>query len=149
MATFESSWDAARRLLITHLTGTATVADVCAWRASLEQALAQIDDGTSFGLVSDLSGYAFAEIAAHKELREIIPRTLAAYGLRTALLDLFEGSDLPLQTTRDIRCIAAAHIHHDTYKMQGYEQQIGRANERFFTTRAEAEAWIVSLLTTA
>ncbi|HEU4328727.1 MAG TPA: hypothetical protein VFS21_36655 [Roseiflexaceae bacterium] len=146
MAIFASTYDPARRLLTTELTGTVSVADVRAWRASLERALAQISDNTAFGLISDLSGYGFAEIAAHKELREVIPLALAACGLRTALLDLFEGADLPIGAARGVRCIAAAHVHHDHYKMQGYDQQIGRAHERFFSERAEAEAWIASLL---
>lgn len=146
MAVFESTWDAARGLLIARLSGAATVADVRGWRASLERALARIEPGGSFGLISDLSGYALAEIGAHKHMREVIPRALAAHGLRTALLDLFEGAELPLQTSRGVRCVAAAHVHHDVSKMQGYERLLGRAGERFFTARAEAEAWVLARL---
>ncbi len=146
MATAESTWDASRRLLVTRLQGTVSVDDVRHWKASLQRELDRIEDNAQFKLIVDLYGYAFRDIGAHKEMRIVIPLTLASYGFRTALLDLFDPVDLPLQKTRGIACIAAAYVHHDLYRMQEYNRQIGRANERFFTDYGEAEAWIQALL---
>ncbi len=141
----QADWNAATRILFSRLGGTVTVADVRRWEAALAAALGEIEDGGVFRLVSDLRGYEGADMDAHKAMRMVVPLLLAAHGFRTALLDLFEGADLPLTTTRGIRCLAVACVHHDAGKMGEYERRLGRPTERFFTDRAEAEAWLVTV----
>jgi len=65
----------------------------------------------------------------------VVPLLLAAHGFRTALLDVFEGADLPLTATRGIRCLAVACVHHDAGKMGECERRLGRPTEPFFTGR--------------
>ena len=142
ITTAETTWDAAQKLLITRLYGDITVETVRHWQASLQRALSQIEADSEFKMIVDLYGYELKDIAAHKEMRLVIPLTLANYGFRTALLDLFDPVELPLQKTRGITCRAVAHIHHDAYKMAEYERRLGRENERFFTEYDQALAWI-------
>ncbi len=141
----EGSWDAAASLVVARLAGTVSVEDVRRWKGSVERALARIEAGSRFRLIVDLRGYEFAEVAAHKEMRTFVPLTLALYGFRTALLDLFEPLDLALERTRGIICFAAAHVHHDPDKIAHYAQRLARPCERFFTDRGEAEVWIRGL----
>jgi len=141
----EATWDPASRILVSRLGGTVTEADVRRWEGALAAALGEIEDGGVFRFVSDLRGYEAADMDAHKAMRTVVPLLLAAHGFRTALLDLFEGADLPLTTTRGIRCLAVACVHHDAGKMGEYERRLGRPTERFFTDRAEADAWLASL----
>ncbi len=109
---------------------------------------AQGGDGihqTAFTMIVDLRGYEVRDIAAHKEMRTVIPLTLADYGFRTALLDLFDPVDLPLRPARGSICIAVAHVHHDADKMTLYDDRLGRENERFFTDYATADAWLQAI----
>lgn len=129
-------------MLTSRLGGGVSIGDVRRWKASLERELARIPDGARFRLVDDLSGYEIADLEAHKERRVVMPLTLAAYGFRTALLDLFDPVELPITTTRGIACVAVAHVHHDAEKMRQYNERIARENERFFTDAASAEVWI-------
>jgi hypothetical protein len=142
ITTAETTWDAAQKLLVTRLQGDITVEVVRRWQASLQSVLNQIEANSQFKMIVDLYGYELKDIAAHKEMRTVIPLTLANYGFRTALLDLFEPLELPLQQTRGIICQAVAHIHHDAYKMAEYERRLGWENERFFTEYEQAAVWI-------
>jgi hypothetical protein len=101
--------------------------------------------GLPVRLIVDLYGYAPQEITAHKAMRAVVPRMLAQYGLRTALLDLFDPIDVPLRHTRGIAIVAVAHIHHDAHKMHTYDRTIGRPHERFFTCFDDAARWIDSI----
>lgn len=130
------------RILTTRLTGAVTTDDVQRWKESLERDVATIPDGGTFKLLLDLRGYEPADLEAHKAMRVVIPRFLADYGLRPALLDLFPEADLPLRNLRGVTCTAFANVHHDAAKMQNYEERIGRANQRFFTEPDEARAWL-------
>lgn len=145
ITTAETTWDTAENLLVTRLQGDITVEDVRRWQTSLQSALSQIAPEGEFKLIVDLYGYELKDIAAHKEMRTVIPLTLADYGFRTALLDLFDPVELPLHKTRGIICQAVAHIHHDAYKMAEYERRLGRANERFFTDYEQAKEWIQTI----
>ncbi len=129
----EGSWDAGASLVVARLAGTVSVEDVRGWKRSVERALARIEAGSRFKLIVDLRDYEFAEIAAHKEMRTFVPLTLARYGFRTGLLDLFEPLDLALERTRGIACFAVAHVHHDPDKIAYYALRLGRTCERFFT----------------
>jgi hypothetical protein len=135
-------WDAADGVLISHLAGTINVADVERWKAELGAAVAVMPDGTSFGLLSDLSGYEPAGLEAHKAMRTVIPLLLAEHGFRTGLVDLVGAEDPAVTTRRGITCVAVAHVHHDAGKMALYDERIGRATERFFTDPVAALAWV-------
>jgi len=145
MATAESTWDAARRLLVTRLQGTVGTDDVRRWIDGLHRELDRIADDTRFNIIVDLHGYEPGDLGAHKEMRTVVPLTLTRYGFRTAFFDLFDPVDVPLERTRGITCVAAAHVHHDADKMDEYNHRIGRPNERFFTDYRAAEAWIEAL----
>jgi hypothetical protein len=139
----ESTWDAARRLLVTRLQGHVGVEDVRRWVDSLHAALGQIEDNSVFKLLVDLRGYDSATLDAHKQMRVVVPGVLARHGFRTALLDLFDPVDVPLTRTRGITCVAVAHVHHNADEMAEYDRRLCRANERFFTDPVLAERWIV------
>lgn len=141
----ECKWNDTHRLLVARLQGRVNLADVRRWKESLQHTLDQMADGTAFKLIADFFRYEYADLAAHKEMRSVIPLALAEYGFRTALLDLFDPVELPLQHQRGITCTAAAHVNHDVNKMTEYDRKLGRANERFFTDYHTAEAWILSL----
>ncbi len=137
-----SAWHDERKLLVTELNGTVSEANVAAWKAGLAVAVAAIPPRTRFKLIMDLSGYEPATIGAHKAMREIIPRLLAAHGMRPAYIDLFDEKP-EVAVTSDGRDVTAfANVHHDADKMASYERRIGRPGQRFFTSRDAAEAWI-------
>lgn len=140
-----SVWEPQTQLVTTKLAGDVHVDDVARWKASLQAALAQVEENGSFKLLTDLSGYELQDMAAHKAMRVIVPQLLAAYGLRAAMLDLFPEAEVTLTVTRGIVCRAYANVHHDTDKMAEYERTLGRANQRFFTNAEEARLWLLSL----
>jgi hypothetical protein len=141
----ESHWNLHLCLLVTRLQGRVESEDVERWAASLNSALDRIEAGGTFKLIVNLHGYESANLQAHKAMRSIIPLTLAEYGLRTALLDLFPPVDPHIQRKRGIVCLAVAHVHHDDGKMQTYARQLGRHNEQFFSDEHAAEIWIASV----
>lgn len=76
-------------------------------------------------------------------MRTVVPDVLIAHGLRPAFLDLFPEVPEPvIRTDRGVLCVAFANVHHDETKMARYEERIASANQRFFTSRADAEEWI-------
>ncbi|HEX6096444.1 MAG TPA: STAS/SEC14 domain-containing protein [Thermoanaerobaculia bacterium] len=129
-------------ILTTRLTGITTTDDVRRWKESLERDAANVPDGGTFKLLLDLRGYEPADVDAHKAMRVVIPLFLAGYGFRTALLDLFPGTELRLQNLRGITCTAFANVHHDATKMQSYEESLARGNERYFTDVEAARVWL-------
>lgn len=142
----ESVWDPSDRILRTRLTGTVTVYEVELWRRELSRAVAEIPAHSDFKLLFDLHGYEPADLAAHKAMRGVIPELLASHGLRPAVLDLFDDQPEVSVTTADgVRCIAFANVHHDPAKMADYERRIAKPNQRFFTERDAAEAWLAGL----
>ncbi len=145
MAAIESTWDAARRLLATRLAGAVAPDDVTLWEQSLDRALARVPDGHRFRLLSDLHGYEPTSVDAHRRMRRVVPRALAQCGFRTALIDLAGGGDVEIVSTRGIRCVAVAHVHHDAFKMAYYDSTAGSRAERFFACRVDAEAWVTSV----
>ncbi|HEX2046874.1 MAG TPA: hypothetical protein VHF27_03860 [Acidimicrobiales bacterium] len=136
-------WDPERRLLVTELRGPVDVEAVEAWRAELQGEVDRLPEGTRFRLLLDLTGYEPASLDAHKAMRTVVPSLLVAHGLRPAFLDLFpEAPEPELRAERDVVCVAFANVHHDEEKMGRYEERIATANQRFFTSRAAAEAWL-------
>ncbi|WP_400190521.1 hypothetical protein [Hymenobacter sp. B81] len=140
----ESSWDAARQLLTTRLSGEADLPVIEQWYRSLGAALAEIPDHGCFKILVDLHGFTAADLISHKAFRSMVPLTLASYGWQVGYVQLFEDEARQITYThrRGIRCVGAAHCHHDATKITNYEARFGRAHERFFTDRAQAAAWI-------
>ncbi len=78
-------------------------------------------------------------------MRTVVPTLLVAHGLRPAFLDLLpEAPDPEPRTERGVVCVAFANVHHDETKMARYEERIATVDQRFFTSRAAAEAWLGS-----
>jgi hypothetical protein len=142
MNAIESTYHPSTRIVTTRLQGSVTVEEVSRWLASLAEAIGQIEDNSQFKLLVDLYNYEPAALPAHKAMRPVVPLMLARYGFRTALLDLFDPAELPLQNLRGITCTAVAHVHHDPSKMDEYDRRLGRANEHFFTDPSKAQAWL-------
>ena len=135
-------WDAADGVLVSHLSATVGAAEVEHWKAELGVAVAAIPNGNTFRLLSDLPGYEPADLEAHKAMRTVIPRLLTEHGFRTGLVDMVGAEEPAVTTTRRVRCVAVAHVHHDAGKMALYQELVGGATERFFTDPAVALAWV-------
>ena len=140
-----SDWDPETQILTTRLTGNVTVEDVARWEASLQEALAAIEDGGSFKLLHNLTGYELQDMAAHKAMRLIIPRLLADHGMRPAVAGLFPEIEVTVQKKRGITCRAYANVHHDVDKMGEYERTLSNAQQRFFTDPQLARTWLLSV----
>ena len=135
-------WMPEVRAVLAQLTGAVTVADVAAWIVELDATLARIPDGTAIVLLSDLHGYEPADLDAHRAMRTVIPTRLAAMGFRTALADAV-GVDLIASPSPRVRCERVAHVHHDAAKMTSYESAHATPQERFFTSAAFANEWLL------
>ena len=146
MSTVTSRWDPIRDVLVTELRGPVDVAEVEAWRAGLQVEVDRIPDGTCFRLLLDLTGFEPAGLDAHKAMRTVVPCLLLAHGMRPAFLDLFpETAEPEVRTERGVVCVAFANVHHDPDKMARYEERIATGNQRFFTSRAAAEEWVLGV----
>ncbi|CAD5249063.1 MULTISPECIES: hypothetical protein [unclassified Imperialibacter] len=146
MKNLDSLWMAHEQLLVTRLSGDATIADIEKWKTSLYTALDAISQGTKFKILVDLFGFTAINVEAHKRFREIVPRTLAQYGWRVGYLEMFEeASELRLGLKGGIRCTAAAHVHQDATKIEKYQSLYGTGREQFFTDPLQAREWIAQL----
>jgi hypothetical protein len=140
-----TTYNAGQSLLESRLSGRVSVDDVRAWQRDLERQVAALPAGTRFKFLSDLGGFDPVDIAAHKAMREVVPRLLAAHGMWPALIDLFDPIPaVPVTSARAVTCVAFANVHHDEAKMRDYAARIGRPEQRFFSARREAEAWLDS-----
>jgi hypothetical protein len=137
-----TQWSPEVRAIITRLSGMVTVTDVGDWIAGLDRALAQIPPGTEVVLLSNLHGYEPADLDAHRRLRAIIPLRLAAMGFRTALVDAV-GGEIVVAERPAVVCTKVAHVHHDAEKMAAYETAHGTQRERFFSSAAFANEWLL------
>ena len=81
----------------------------------------------------------------HKEMRKVIPYFLADYNFKAGYLNLFPEIIVPLKISRDIQCLAVAHVHHDSSKMEDYQKRFGSNLEKFFTEEQLAMMWIKNL----
>ena len=140
--TARSIWMPEVRAVLTQLSGTVDVAEVERWIAGLDAELAKIPDGTEIVLLSDLHGYEPADLDAHKRMRDVIPTRLAAMGFRTTLADVV-GATLEVARAPRVVCSKVAHVHHDAGKMAAYEAGHATPHERFFTSAAFANEWIL------
>jgi hypothetical protein len=141
-----TTYNTGQSLLESRLSGRVTVADVLAWQGGLEREVAGLPAGARFKFLSDSSGFDPVDIAAHKAMREVVPRLLAAHGMRPAVIDLFDPVPaLPVKSDPAVKCVAFANVHHDEVKMRDYAARIGQPEQRFFSARGEAQAWLDSL----
>ena len=144
----ETAWYPEEKLIITYLSGEIDFIDIKRWEASLKTAFEQIEDNSIFKILVNLHGFKATDIEAHKHYRSIIPLMLADYGWKIGYVDLFdEAENMVFKNTRGIRCVGAAHVHQDKTKIEKYETNFGRKNERFFTDPVEANEWIRALKT--
>ena len=143
----ETTWIPAKQLVVTQLSGEAEQSDIAAWEASLQEALAQIPDDSTFRILVNIHGFQAADLEAHKTFRTIVPLTLAAYGWKVGYVNLFEeeAKSMVYTSTRGIKCVAAAHCHQDATKIERYQTNFGRPNEQFFTDPEQAWRWLESL----
>lgn len=140
--TSRSIWMPEVRAVLTQLRGTVDVDDVERWIAGLDAELAKIPAGTEIVLLSDLHGYEPAALDAHERMRGVIPARLAAMGFRTALADAV-GVALEAAASPRVVCSKVAHVHHDATKMAAYEAAHATPRERFFTSAAFANEWLL------
>lgn len=139
-------WDPVTATVRTNLTGSVSVEDVQQWRVQLHATMETLPEGTTFRLLLNLRDFEPVDIEAHKAMRTVIPLLLAAHGMRPAYIDLFdERPELSVTSTRSVRCVAFANVHHDPMKMHDYQQRIGRADQIFVTDVAFAERWLHSV----
>jgi hypothetical protein len=125
------------RAVMARLSGNVDENDIARWVELLDRALASVPDGTEIVLLSNLHGYEPASLDAHKAMRVVIPTRLAAHGFRTGLVEV------TVNPTPRIVISKVAHVHHDATKMTGYEANVGREHERFFSDPAYANAWLL------
>jgi hypothetical protein len=145
-APFEVVWDEARTLLITRVHCAAVPMDMTPYRDALRGALAEISPGSTFVWLSSAVRYDPLENRpAHAELRSILLVTLAAYGFRTSLLDVYEGVDLPITRRRGVTCRAIAHVHEPRARVDASNEHFGRPNEWYFSDEGVALEWLAKL----
>ena len=137
-----SIWMPEVRAVLTQLGGRAGIAEVERWIAGLDAELAKIPTGTEIVLLSDLHGYEPADLDAHQRMRDVIPTRLATMGFRTALADAV-GATIEVSASPRVVCSKVAHVHHDATKMTAYETVHATPRERFFTSAAFANEWLL------
>lgn len=98
-------------------------------------------------MLVNLYGYKPLSIDTHKRFRHVLPMLLAQYDWKVGYMDLFkeEAKGLTLMNSRNIKCIAVAHLHHDEIKMKEFETSFGKFNERYFSDTEKAKTWIEDL----
>lgn len=145
----ETNWYPEKRLVVTHISGDLEEMDIERWEASFKEALDKIEDGSTFKILVDMHGFRAADIDAHKRFRAVVPRTLADYGWKVGYVNLFEkdAASMTITNKRGIRCVGAAHSHHDETKMDLYEARFSSAKEHFFPDPGQARQWIEDLET--
>ena len=140
---YEVIWDEPGELLTTRTRSPIAVTEVAAFKSALVEALARVPAESTFLWLSSAVGYhPLADRASHQQLRSVVPLTLAAYGVRTSLLDIYEDGAITISRTRGIVCRAIAHVHHDAKKMTTLDARLGRSNERYFADEQTAMAWL-------
>jgi hypothetical protein len=140
---FYTKWEEGSNLITTRLSGPITEADAIAWEKDLTQVLQSLPEGTKFKIFVNFFGLNPSSVHAHKSYRNVMPLLLSKCGWRIGYLDLFEeANDLKISSEKDIKCFAAVHCHHDSYKIQEYENRFGKVNEHFFDDPIFSENWI-------
>lgn len=139
-----SDWYPADQLIVTQLSGLVDKSDIIYWQQTLNAAFRLVPDSAEFKIFVNLHGFTASDLDAHQYFRSIIPLTLAAYGWRVGYLAMFpdEAEKLTVSHTRNIRCIAAVHCHHDVSKIERYQALYSSDIEHFYSDPHLAEAWI-------
>lgn len=142
-----SDWYADQQLIITQISGDVEKEDVLYWEQTLQDALDRVADSGVFKIFVNLYGFNAVNLDVHKYFRSIVPLTLARYGWRVGYVAMFpeEAEKMVVTRNRGIQCIAAAHCHQDTTKMEKYESLYSSNHEHFFTDTVVADTWIRSL----
>ncbi|WP_353548829.1 hypothetical protein [Sediminibacterium sp. KACHI17] len=144
MVTVNSKWYPSQKLVSTQISGNADLQDIIQWKLSLIETLNQIPDNSEFKIYVNLYGFKAVNFEVHKVFRDVIPGTLLNYGWRVGYLDMFPEVSVKTNTTRNIQCKAAAHIHQDESKIKKYDELYSCETERFFTDETVAKEWIDS-----
>jgi hypothetical protein len=140
---YQTQWLADQKLIRTELSGDLEIEEIKLWQRSLLHELEKIEDHGVFKIFVDLHGFTAINLEAHKYFRTIIPVVLSQYGWKVGYVDLFDEANLLSYTfTRGIRCVAAAHAHHDQGKIEKYEANYSRDDEHYFTDPELALNWI-------
>lgn len=143
---FDVAWEEERQALTTRTWGSLSVQEVASFVERLERVLAALASDSAFVWLSDASGYeAFADRAGHQQLREVLPRALAAHGFRSSLLNLSEGAELAITSRRGVICRAVAHVHDDAAKMAALQEHLGSAAEAYFSDVERAREWLAEV----
>ena len=139
-----SNWYPADQLIITEISGDIEMQDIIRWEETLQEALNQVEDSESLRIFVNLHGFKAANLAAHKYFRSIVPLTLADYGWKVGYVAMFpeQANEMVITRKRNVQCIAAAHCHQDTEKIERYEQLYSSEDEHFFTDPDAALNWI-------
>lgn len=139
----ETHWFPEKNLIITQLSGDIETNDIIMWEETLKVALNQIEDKGTFKIIVNTIGFNPTDIQTQQKYRSVTPSILAAYGWKAGYADLFEeDANMHVSTTRGIKCVAAAHVHHDANKMDMYDKNFGTVREQFFHDQDHARLWI-------
>lgn len=143
----ETNWYPDKRLLVTHISGELDKNDIDNWKKAFKNSLRQIQNNTTFKIFVNMYGFRAATTDAHKNFRDVVPLTLAKYGWKVGYMGLFEEETKTVifKKTRGIRCVGAAHSHHDKTKMDFYESRFSTDREHFFRDPSLAKQWIEKL----
>lgn len=143
----ETNWFPEKRLVVTHISGDLEKNDIEQWEKSFKETLDKIEDNTMFKIFINMYGFKAVNIDTHKRFRGVVPLILAEYGWKVGYLNLFEeeAKSMTYKTTRGIKCVGAAHSHHDETKMELYETKFSSDREHFFLDPTHAIQWIENL----
>lgn len=144
-----SVWNQDNQLLTTRIGGNVNIQDVKRWSEGLHNTVNEIPDNSGFKIFVNLHGFTALDTEAHKAFRTVIPLLLARHGWKAGYTGLFEEEAAGMRITeeRGVRCLAAAHCHHDAGKMEMYEARFAHDREHYFTNPDMAAMWIGSLQT--
>jgi len=137
-------FDASCNTLYSAVSGVLDCGEIAAWEAELYGAVRSLPEGTGFQMIDDLRGYEVASqaLSAHKELREVTPRFLAAHGFVVGFFRLYEETAPEKSEPRE--CTRVVHLHHDEHKMARYREVLSSARENFFSDADAARDWLAS-----
>ena len=131
MGEFQTIWDSDSHLFISILSGDVNSSIVKEWKTSIKNESSLIKSGSVFKAFLSLRGCKCINMEVHKEMRKVIPYFLADYNFKAGYLNLFPEIIVPLKISRDIQCLAVAHVHHDSSKMEDYQKRFGSNLEKF------------------
>lgn len=135
-----------KQLVVTTLSGELDAADVQEWHQSLKSVTGNLGPDTQFKILVDLNGFKASSFEVHKQFRVMVPQLLADYGWYVGYLRMFPEAEICIRSKDNIRCRAAAHVHHDETKITNYATNYSMINEGFFTDPKLAREWIEGIV---